>query len=367
MIIGEGTRVLLIGYETYDLKSDGTKYYKGGTEVVTNQLLEYLIQKGCQVYYLITHGRITRALKNSYFDTYGCYIDKAPKNDASELTKFIEANKIELIINSTCMDSTSRYLFAECISKVSVPTLVYNHGSNCCHINSYGNSIIDNPNVHLISATQHEYEEHITFGVPKDRLHQIDNPVALPEVEIKPTDNSRFIINARMVEQKGIPNALDLCVAINKPVDLIGRDNNYKVYDQVMSYPKDILNYVGLVDRPTMIEKISGAEMLILLPNGPEGKSLVMLEAMAMGTPVITWDDYSFSTFVDPEYNILLPHTPDYIDYFKEIYLPKLDYYTDYSRRCEMSKQVIEKYGINSYYAKLDKIIEKLGGTDSEK
>lgn len=365
MTVGKDTRVLLIGYETYDLKPDGTQYYKGGTEVVTNQLLEYLIQKGCQVYYLITHGRLTRALKNSYQATYGCYIDKAPK-DAADLTKFIEVNKIDLIINSTCMDGTSRYQFAECISKVSIPTLVYNHGSNCCHIRSYGNSILNNDNVHLISATQHEYEEHIAFGVPLDRLHQIDNPVALPEVEIKSTDTGRFIINARMVEQKGIPNALDLCVAINKPVDFIGRDNNYKVYDQVMSYPKDILNYLGVVDRPTMIEKISGAEMLILLPNGPEGKSLVMLEAMAMGTPVITWDDYSFSTFVDSEYNILLPHTPDYIDYFKEVYLPKLDQYTEYSRRCEMSRKVVAEYGIQSYYAKLDRIINKVGGTKNE-
>lgn len=365
MIITKDSRVLLIGYETYDLKPDGTQYYKGGTEVVTNQLLEYLMSKNCQIYYLITHGRLTRALKSSYQETYKCYVDKAPK-DAQDLSKFIENNEIDLIINSTCMDATSRYQFTNCISNVAVPTLVYNHGSNCCHIRSYGSTILNNNNVHLISATQHEYEEHIAFGVPLDRLHQIDNPVALPQVEVKPTDNGRFIINARMVEQKGIPNALDLCVAINKSVDFIGRDNNYKVYDQVMTYPKDILNYLGVVDRPTMIQKISGAEMLILLPNGPEGKSLVMLEAMAMGTPVITWDDYSFSTFVDPEYNILLPHTPDYIEYFKEVYLPKLSHYTDYSRRCEMSKKVIENYGINSYYNKLDRIIGKLGGTNNE-
>lgn len=360
MLINENTRVLLIGYETYKLRSDGTKYYQGGTEVVTNQLLEYLRQKDCQLYYLLTHGRLTRDLKNSYYSDYRCYIDRAPKNNANELTKFIEDNKIDFIITSTCMDPTSRYLFTDCISKITVPTLVYNHGSNCCHINSYGQSIIDNPNVHLISVTQHEYEEHIAFGVPKNRLHQINNPVALDEVEISSEDNNRFIINARMVEQKGIPNALDLCVALNNPVDLIGRDNNYKVYNQVMNYPKDILNYLGILDRKDVMKKVADAKMLILLPDGPEGRPLSVLEAMALGTPVITWDDYSFSTFVDPEYNILLPHIPNFIDYFKEIYLPKIDYYTDYSRRCELSKKVVEKYGIKAYYQSLDAIISKI-------
>lgn len=360
MIVSPGMKVLLLGYETYNLSADGTPYYKGGTEVVTNQLLLYLLSRKFQVYYLLTHGRLTKALKHHYEQTYKCYVDKAPTGDAKELTRFIKDNNIELIINSTCMDSTSRYLFSYCLGQVEIPMLVYNHGSNCCHIRSYGSTIIDNDQVHLISATEHEYQEHLEFGIPIDRLHKIDNPVAIPHIDIQASDNSRFIINARMVEQKGIPNALDLCVAINKPVDLIGRDNNYKIYNQVMSYPSDIVNYVGLVDRITMINKVAESQMLILLPNGPEGKSLVMLEAMAAGTPVITWDDYSFSTFVDPKYNILLPHTSKYIEYFKDMYLPRITEYTDYSRRCEMSKQVIRNYGIDAYYSKLDSIISKI-------
>lgn len=362
MILSKGSRVLLVGYETFDLKPGSTPYFKGGTEVVTDRLLRYLQSKGCEVIYLTTHGRITKELSQIYSREYNCTHYKAPK-DASELKHYIEDTMhFDLIINSTCMDANSRYQFKEYFSNTSVPTLVYNHGSNCCHIKSYGAFIYDNPKVHLISATEHEYREHQEFGFPEHRLHKIDNPVSLPETRIVPEDNGRFIINARMVEQKGIPNALDLCYSINKPVDLIGRDNNYKVYDQVMTYKDKGMIWHGTVDRPTMIKMVSESQMLVLLTNGPEGKSLVMLEAMALGTPVITWDDYSFSTFVDPEYNILLPHNRDYIQYFKDKYLSKLNQYLDYDRRSEMSKKVRESYGINAYYKRLDEIISRIGG-----
>jgi glycosyltransferase involved in cell wall biosynthesis len=122
---------------------------------------------------------------------------------------------------------------------------------------------------------------------------------------------------------------------------------------------------MGAIDHDELLKIIPTARFMIHMAF-VEGRSIAMLEAMALGVPLITWDIPIYREFVDPKYNILLNPNGDFKQEFKDKYLPLLDEYLRYEKRKKMSDEIIAKYGVELFMKKFHSLIEEAIGAKNE-
>lgn len=344
-------KITIIGYNTYDTNHN----FAGGTEMITDTLIRYFISKNADIQYFVTR-RLTATMKNLYESDYNCELHS--KKDLS--IECINNFNPDLVVVSICSYDT-KDICKDVISKLDYPVLVYGHGPNCCYITNYNKEVI-NKNFYFSYLSEKEHQQYLDFGLSEDKIFRITNPVVLSNIDFDYSISKEFdaISNVRLVPEKGLLNSLELCKSLNWKIDVIGSaSNKSKVLQEVYKYNK--AKYFGLVSRKEVINHLKNSKFSIFLPNTQEGESpLSVLESMALGVPVITWDDFGIKNVVDPEYNIILEHSSNYIEQFIEEYLPKIDRYTSCDNCCKLSEVVNNKFGLESYYKKLDEIISKI-------
>ena len=96
----------------------------------------------------------------------------------------------------------------------------------------------------------------------------------------------------RMTDQKRPDRAIELARRSNMPLRLAGNvDPGNPAYfaERVEPFLGDTITYVGEVDDPGKQDLLGNAAALAFPIDWPEPFGLVMIEAMACGTPVIAW------------------------------------------------------------------------------
>lgn len=355
--------LLFIGLRSYLVRADGTKYYTGGIDKLSDVFLRYLKDK-YNVYYLYHSGndKTTDSYKNNYPDIKDIGIIDTEIN----ISEYISKNNIDLVLISSWLDdregretdSNNSLGIVKAItnvfSKSDIPVVIYNHGTNCCSSTVYAKSISNSPNIRVINCTKHEEDLCIKLGIPPERLIRINNPIDIDNKYINHdyTLNNKFVTISRMIVGKGIPNSMEITTRVGKCLDIIGKKYRGYVTRQLANlYPGDNkYNCLGVLQRDDLLSRLSHYDLFILLPNEAEGMNLSVLEANALGVPVVVWNDWAFPDFLDHDFNIFLDHNKDtYIEQFMTEYLPKIDYYLDPSNRKILSQRTIEKFGIDNY------------------
>lgn len=243
--------------------------------------------------------------------------------------------------------------------------IIFTHGLNCTPTKEKSWKLLsERPNTHIISLTEYERSYYINNNfISEEKSHLAVSPIVNfdKNVEVKDTTSDKLLLNSRVVKSKGIKNVVDLISQSNLELNIIGKQYTYlKWWSEMKKNFSESISYLGVVPRSELFNLVADSKFLIFLPDVPEGVTLTILEAMSVGTPVITWDDYSYPEIVNPEYNILLPHVDNFIEIFKQEYLPKLESYTSYDKRCELSKSTLESHSIDKFRDSLLGIIREV-------
>jgi len=131
-------------------------------------------------------------------------------------------------------------------------------------------------------------------------------PIPLPEVQERETPGRGLICVARPSPLKGLDRAVALAKALDMPLTLVG--------------PADAVEGVqslGVLPRAETAALVRGAAAAVLLPrtepdgSGAEGLGIALLEAAAMGVPVIGCATGGVSEAVGPGLILDRPDDPD--------------------------------------------------------
>ena len=140
----------------------------------------------------------------------------------------------------------------------------------------------------LVVLSQFAADQLVEAGVPRSRIRVKDNTVDDPGARRQPPSEAGFLLYAgRLSEEKGILDLLDVWAkARPRGMDLVIAGAG-PLKEVVESRLPPGATLVGHVDRPTLQQLLWTSRGLVFPSRWYEGQPMILLEAMASGTPIV--------------------------------------------------------------------------------
>ncbi len=143
----------------------------------------------------------------------------------------------------------------------------------------------------------------VRAGLPEEKILVKPNFVSKPNIEVVPERKKQVMFLGRLAYEKGV----DLLLDAWKQADtqdykllIVGDGENRGVLEEQAKRMDDV-EFVGWLERPRALAQIAASEYLVMPSRWYEGLSMVLLESLSLGTPVIVPNVAAFLDVVTPQ------------------------------------------------------------------
>ena len=318
----------------------------GGTERIVHYLTEELIRLGHDVT-LFASG------------------------DSQTSARLVSSSPCALRADATCEDSVARYLvmlelvyrqheafdiihfhidylhFLMCRC-LGLPQLTTLHGrQDIPELRGLYRAFSDMPLVSISNAQRAQLPEAnwtgtVLHGMPIDLL------------SFTPTPENYFAFVGRMSPEKRVDRAIEIATTLGVPLRIAAKiDKREQAYFQervapLMKHP--LVEYLGEVGEREKSKLLGGARALLFPIDWPEPFGLVMIEALACGTPVVAFDHGAVPEVIEPGVTGFIVHDmPGALEAARQVdQLDRELIRTTFERRFSarrMAEEYLELYG----------------------
>lgn len=213
----------------------------------------------------------------------------------------------------------------DCVGGLKLPGILYRCyrgsvvGSACVGlIGGYLKKLIKRyPDlITLISLTNFAKSRYVADGFPSDNIVVRGNSLSDPKEGLKEREK-KIVFVGRLSAEKGAATLLQAVVGQDIELEIIGDGPDREYLESISS--KNV-NFMGSLPPQKVIESVKKATALTVPSQWYEGFPMVVLEAMATGTPILASRIGSLSEVVDDHENGLLIEPKD-VDAWREAML----------------------------------------------
>jgi glycosyltransferase involved in cell wall biosynthesis len=206
-------------------------------------------------------------------------------------------------------------LISSCFKKASEFDIIHAHFNI---MSSFYSQMVSTPTIQSIHSPIEESNKeilnhfknnnYVSFSLAQRRqmpelnwIANIYHGVDMNEFPFNPMPKDYVLYLGRITEDKGVHLAIEASRATDVPLIIAGRSyQSEKYWHEKIEKQIDgkLITYVGEANFQTKIEYLQNAKALLMPAQWQEPFGLVMIEAMACGTPVIGWNNGSIPEVV---------------------------------------------------------------------
>jgi glycosyltransferase involved in cell wall biosynthesis len=143
----------------------------------------------------------------------------------------------------------------------------------------------------------------------------IPNGVPIPEFRVKPKKRGYIMCLGRICPEKGFHHALDAAALLNLPLVLAGEVFQYEAHqsyfdEQIQPRLSNQRRFIGPIGRARKCRLLAAAQCLVIPSSVNETSSLVAMEALACGTPVVAFRRGALPTIIENGHTGILADSP---------------------------------------------------------
>lgn len=150
----------------------------------------------------------------------------------------------------------------------------------------------------VVAISQAVRDELLRAGYPAAKIHDLPNGVPLPEIPWDRRENwreaPRAVFVGRLAPEKGLRTLIDAWPIVRRShprarLALIGEGPQRPELEAAVG-ALDLREFIGLPGAAADVAPVLRSSDLFVLPSAEEGMSIALLEAMALGMPLVASD-----------------------------------------------------------------------------
>jgi glycosyltransferase involved in cell wall biosynthesis len=143
----------------------------------------------------------------------------------------------------------------------------------------------------------------------------IPNGVPIPVFRVHPKKRSYIMCLGRICPEKGFHHALDAAALLNLPMVLAGEVYPYEAHqnyfdEHILPRLSDKRRFIGPIGCARKSRLLAAARGVVIPSDVNETSSLVAMEALACGTPVVAFRRGALPTIIEPGRTGVLADSP---------------------------------------------------------
>jgi glycosyltransferase involved in cell wall biosynthesis len=323
----------------------------GGIELMLYNLVEELKRRGHEVtLYASGDSNVSAFLKSPI--EKGIWLQKSVRNPHAAVIRMLTMIKNDLKNYDLVHNHFSFFMFPLADEAGAPPMLTTLHNPID---SSLADAIHVYPNTDFCVLSEDEKESAEEFGIKP--IGVVPNGIEVEKYKFNPNPGDYLLYLGRLNKEKGVLTALQVAKKMEQKIviagNIVGAEEwTYFMHEVQPHLNEERVKFLGQVDFAEKIKLLRNAKALLFPIDRREPFGLVMIEAMACGTPVIAFNMGSVPEIVaDKKTGFIVETEDEMCDVIKKI---------EKINRENCRKAVEQKYTIKHMVDKYEEIYKKL-------